>query len=100
MPSHAIIKTTVEKFEFFFNGVFVFAGKGFYYFSGGDGGSGLWARAGTVCVLDVEEGGGGFAPGVHVGGCAFFAPRVDFGCGGGSGGEEVGEGGGADHAVY
>ena len=100
MPSHTIIKTTIKKLEFLFNGIFIFAGKGFDYFSGGDGASRLWARAGAVCVLDVEEGGGGFTPGVHVGGCALFAPRVHFGCGGGRGGEEVGEGGGADHAIY
>ena len=100
MPSYTLIKTTVEKLEFLFDSVFVFAGKGFYDFSRGDGGSGLWTGAGTVCVLDVEEGGGGFAPGVHVGGCALFAPRVDFGGGGGVGGKEVGKGGGADHAVY
>lgn len=100
MPSHTLIKTTIEKLEFLFNSIFILAREGFNDFSGGNGASGLRARAGAVCVLDIEEGGGGFAPGVHVGGCAFFAPSVDFGGGGGGGGEEVGEGGGADHAVY
>ncbi len=59
----------------------------------------MWPRARAIGVLDVEEGGGGFAPGVHIGGRPLFAPGVDFALGSWVGGEEGSQVRGANHAV-
>ncbi len=95
-----LVESRVEGLEFLLDGVFVFAAEGFDDGRGVD--DAVAARGGTraaVGVLDVHEGGAGFAPGVEVSLVALFAPGVDFRGMRGGGFEDGGEVGGADHTV-
>ena len=95
-----LLKSRVETLELLLNRVFVLAVQLFDYGSGIDG-TGLVGRGpGTaVRVLDVHQGGAGFTPRVEVCACAFLAPGFGF-VGRVGGGEEEGDVGGADHAIY
>ena len=87
MPRTQLLKAAIEILELFLDGILILAAEALDDGGGIDGGARGRAGLAAVGVLDVEEGGAGFAPGVEVGGGAFFAEGVDFG-GGARGGEE------------